>query len=167
MTHQNTLRIARGRPSDLPEVSRLLRETWHDTYDDLLGYETVCKLSRRWHGVKALAPSLADATTLFLVAELNDTLVGHALATPSDDGVVIVNRLYVLPRVQGKGIGWQLLKRIERAFSGTPALRLEVERDNTRAVRFYKGQGFAIVDERSGCLSRDDGIPVLVMEKSL
>jgi hypothetical protein len=30
-------------------------ETWHDTYDPLLGRERVTEITNRWHAVEALA----------------------------------------------------------------------------------------------------------------
>ncbi len=167
MKHSNILHIRRAQPVDLPGVSGLLRQTWHDTYDGLIGRDRVRHLSERWHSIKALGGSLENAAALFLIAEHNGNLAGHALATPSDDGVVLLNRLYVLPKAQGRGIGRQLLRRIETQFAHAPCIRLDVERDNARAIRFYEKQGFIAVDRRNNCLDAEDGIPVVIMEKRL
>ena len=52
--------------------------------------------------------------------------------------------LFVAPAARGRGIGAKLL---DTAKALHPLLTLGVYRQNARAVRFYRRQGFAVVEE--------------------
>ena len=65
-------------PDDLPAVRALLVETWHDTYDALLGAERVTEITNSWHSIENLGRQLDVPDTSFLVAEEDGAIVGHA-----------------------------------------------------------------------------------------
>ena len=58
-----------------------------------------------------------------------------------------VDQLYVLPEVQGRGVGNELLQVAMRAFD---RLQLWTFQRNLRARRFYEARGFAFVEETDG-----------------
>jgi len=68
--------------------------------------------------------------------------------------------LFVEPGFFGRGIGSALLKR---AIDGKKSLRLNVYRDNERAVRFYLRHAFRIT---SGGVNTENRLPYLEMEWS-
>ena len=45
---------------DLPAVRALLVETWHDTYDALLGAQRVTEITTDWHSIKNLRRQLGQ-----------------------------------------------------------------------------------------------------------
>jgi len=58
-----------------------------------------------------------------------------------------IEQLYVLPEVQGCGVGSELLQIAKRAFD---CLQLWTFQRNLRARRFYEERGFALVEETDG-----------------
>ncbi|WP_370154287.1 N-acetyltransferase family protein [Ferrovibrio sp.] len=155
------VRIRDAVQEDIPAVSRLLAETWHDTYDVLLGAARVAEITRRWHALDVLAAQLGVRGTAFLVAETEDTLAGHGLAMWRD-GHLHLARLYVAPKCQRRGVGRQLLAALADRFPGATGIRLEVEKGNVKGVGFYRQAGFTATGE-----SVDDGAVILAMEKRL
>jgi ribosomal protein S18 acetylase RimI-like enzyme len=147
---------------DLEQVRRLLVETWHDTYDPLIGPEKVTAITAQWHAPEVLARQIETPDSLFLVAFHEAELVGHALAQFRQPPIVMLLRLYVLPRRQRRGIGGRLLDAVVEAYPGATALRLLVEADNPKGVSFYKAHGF---EERGEQL--EDGMKSLRMERML
>lgn len=148
--------------ADIPAVSRLLIETWHDTYDALIGVAKVNAITARWHAPDALAQQLDAASTCFLVAEVDHALAGHAYADARALPRLRIARLYVLPAWQRRGIGHALLAALCDRYPSADRLALEVEVDNAKGVAFYRREGFTETGQMS-----EDGVRLLLMEKTL
>ena len=58
-----------------------------------------------------------------------------------------IDQLYVLPQVQRRGVGSELVQVAKRAFD---CLQLWTFQRNLRARRFYEARGFALVEETDG-----------------
>jgi ribosomal protein S18 acetylase RimI-like enzyme len=153
---------------DLQAVRDLLVETWHATYDRIYGAERVTEITDDWHSIASLKARLARPNAEFLVADDGKLIGGMAYAAATKDpAVVMLHQLYVLPRLQGKGLGAMLLNEIEESFPEARAFRLEVEPANGNAVAFYKANGFVEIGGTGNCGGADSGIPALVLEKLL
>ena len=148
--------------ADLEQVRQLLVETWHDTYDPLIGPEKVTAITGQWHAPEVLARQIEAPDSVFLVALHGEDLVGHALAQSRQPPIVMLLRLYVLPRWQRRGIGGRLLDAVIEAYPGLTALRLSVEADNPKGVSFYTAHGFELRGEHA-----EDGVSTLRMERML
>ena len=80
----------------------------------------------------------------------------------ADKGCVKLNKLYLLPALHGQGLGRQMLEhvctRAER--QGAREVRLQVNKQNTRAIRAYGRAGFqvreAVVADIGGGFVMDD-----------
>ncbi|UNF29389.1 hypothetical protein MNL13_00980 [Bartonella krasnovii] len=46
--------------SDALEISRLLVETWHDTYDAVLGADVVTAQTDKWHNIEAISDQIKN-----------------------------------------------------------------------------------------------------------
>lgn len=156
------LLIRRATPQDAEDTRRVLVETWHDTYDLLLGSEKVTEITGRWHGVDVLTQQIGSPDALFLVAEHSSQLVGHAFARIPQPGVLFLFRLYVLPTWQRRGVGARLLGSVVERHPGAARMRLNVEAENGKGVAFYRQHGFTVVGERV-----EEGLHSLQMEKPL
>jgi len=149
-------------PEDVAAVSSLLIETWHDTYDSLLGRDKVDEITQLWHAPAVLQQQLKQPRISFLVADSAGQIVGHAFASAWNLPALEIARLYVRPDVQRQGIGNRFLDALIALYPGANKLSLSVEKFNFRAVAFYLSQGFVILEE-----AVEDGSVILFMEKTL
>ncbi len=102
--------------ADLQAVHELLVETWHATFDDILGRETVDAVTGRWHSIAALKANLKRPYSEFVVADNGEGGIdGMAFASQSEDGAASLHQLYVRPETQVQGIGTMLLAEVEMA----------------------------------------------------
>lgn len=161
-----TVAIRSARREDLAEISALLGVTWHATYDGIYSADRVADITSRWHSVDNLANGL-DRPGLFLVAVENGRIVGTLSLEPACGGGLKLERLYVRPDAQGRGIGRRLLDAGLAAYPDATAIGLEVEPANTQASRFYERQGFAATGNTGDCGGSGDRIPALVMSRGL
>lgn len=151
--------------ADLEAIQRLLRETWHATYDAAYGAAEVARISGQWHAAEVLAGQLDLPGAVFLVAEQNGAIIATSLAHEIEPGVIKLSRLYVLPSNQSRGLGARLMRETLVGFDPANQVRLEVAELNTGAIRFYERQGFKL----AGTVEYDGG-PVersLIYERRL
>lgn len=149
-------------PDDAEATRRVLVETWHDTYDPLLGPAKVAEITGQWHTAGVLAGQIGEPGASFLVAEHAGRLIGHALAREPQPGVLFLSRLYVLPAWQRRGVGARLLGAALERHPGAAVVRLNVGAENGKGVAFYRRHGFVAVGEQAR-----EGLRSLRMEKAL
>ena len=154
--------IRRAVPRDAEETRRVLVETWHDTYDPLLGSEKVAEITGRWHAVEVLTQQIGLPNALFLVSGHPGRLTGHAFARMPQPGVLFLSRLYVLPVWQRQGLGTRMLEAVVEQHPGAAWMRLNVEAENKKGVAFYRRHGFTVAGERT-----EEELRSLQMEKAL
>jgi GNAT superfamily N-acetyltransferase len=63
-----------------------------------------------------------------------------------------IDQLYVLPRVQARGIGTEFLKVAQGSFA---RLQLWTFQRNLQARRFYEARGFSLVEETDGARNEE------------
>ena len=160
-----TLQIRPATHDDLPAVSALLGETWHATYDGIYGRERVADITARWHSPDALAKDLSKPDHQFLVAVDGARIAGTISIGMACGGGVKLDRLYIHPSAQGRGLGPSLLDVGLGAFAPETKITLEVEPANATAIRFYERNGFAVTGRTSDCSRSGDGITALVMTR--
>lgn len=154
--------------TDIPAVRALLEETWHATYDTLLGRDVVTDITRRWHAEEVLAAEIGRAGQVFLVADVDGQIAGTASAKATGTGEVDLNRLYILPHYQGRGLGKALLAASLAGFPAARAVSLEVHPNNAPAIAFYARAGFAELSRGNACGGDiAAGVAHMVMRKNV
>jgi ribosomal protein S18 acetylase RimI-like enzyme len=152
---------------DLAAIRALLVETWHATYDAIYGAAKVTEITDQWHSIASLRTRLTRPNSEFLVADDGKRIGGVAFAEGADGGeLVVLKQLYVLPGLQGRGIGGMLLDEIIESFPEARAIRLEVEEQNKRAIAFYEANGFVRYGD-AGEHTSASGEPTLVYRRPL
>ncbi|WP_128477311.1 GNAT family N-acetyltransferase [Halorussus pelagicus] len=150
--------------SDVAAVRRVARESWHETYDDLLGTDAVEEVVDDWYDLYRLRQSVEREDGLFLVAEREagggdddkgETEAellgfGQSLLDGENDGAAELPRLYIHPDHWGEGVGTALAERIESwaADRGAERVRLVVLADNEVGNAFYESRGYRTVGSR-------------------
>jgi ribosomal protein S18 acetylase RimI-like enzyme len=153
---------------DIEAVRALLVETWHATYDAIYGAERVTEITNHWHSLPSLKARLTRPNSEFLVADDGKQIGGMSYAEADETGKsVMLKQLYVLPSLQGRGIGGMLLDEVVESFSDAKLIRLEVEEQNAKAIAFYAANGFRQVGRTANCGADQSGIPALIYEKPL
>ena len=151
-----TIAIRTAQPSDAQALAILGAATMLETYADKVPGPDIVSHCVHRHSVATYTAWLADPAVCTWVAEAAmGALVGYLVLMPSthpaaDPGELEVQRIYVLSRFHGAGLGHALMDRaiITAAERGAPRLVLGVMKANTRAVAFYGRQGFRVVGAR-------------------
>ena len=157
----NNTRIVRATRDDTATIERLARLTWPATFRDILGADQIEYMLDMMYSPRALEAQM-DAGHEFHLLLLADPVepdtyaggslrfravgyVSHQLqAVP---GATKIHKLYVLPAYHGRGLGRQLIDKVENLArrAGQSALKLDVNYQN-RAISFYEHLGFERVE---------------------
>ena len=101
-----------------------------------------------------VSKTIREAQTLVSIEE--NRIIGVVCFTED-----FLEALFVEPAFFGRGIGTALL---ERALENKKSLRLNVYRDNQRAISFYRRHAFRITSEG---IDTGNRLPYLEMEREL
>ena len=118
---------------------------------------------RAWEGgilpLLTERPGMRESEQRRLAQVVSETL--GRISVVEVDGVVVawcsraarrayIPYLFVMPELQGNGLGTMLLRRVETILEleGADRVQLETPADNVLAVRFYEKQGYRILAMR-------------------
>ena len=135
---------------DWPLILDVWVASWRATYPEIDFEARRDWLMRRVRKCEALG------AVTFCLLDAQSTLAGFVMINPSDGWL---DQICVAPHQFGAGVGASLLSA---ARNVSPRLiRLDVNADNARAIRFYERDGFLRVGRGANTLS---GRETIVME---
>ena len=139
-------------------------------FEDLYSIEEVCfqppeRFTRRY-----MRDLIATPDTATWIAEDRGRMVGFAILewTIQRAGVVAyIATLEVLPEFRSRGIGAELLRRLEGSANAERAVKiwLHVDAENTAAIRLYERMGYQNTGRADNYYARNR--PAAIYAKSL
>ncbi|MEA3206977.1 MAG: diamine N-acetyltransferase [Chthoniobacter sp.] len=149
--------------ADIPLLRDLARRIWGTSYAEMLTPEQIEYMLAWMYSPEKIAAELADGV-LWEIALLETEPVGYLAIT--FQGQAELNKLYLLPEHQGRGLGQSMIARALEvaAARGCGELRLRVNKQNSRALRAYERAGFrvseSLVSDIGGGFVMDDYVLV-------
>ena len=133
---------------DAALLRSLAEHIWRESYAGVVSAEQMAYMIERMYSQETIARELGEGVCWELV-RLDAEAAGYHSITFGADGVAKLNKLYLLPALQGRGLGQEMLWRVfalavER---GAREVRLQVNKANLRAQRAYERFGFRRIDE--------------------
>lgn len=148
------------RSAGIEDVDRLAlvgAATFLETYAGRLDGAAIVAHCQKEHAAATYAHYLNDGGSAWLVeAKAGGAPIGYALLAKADlpgsrpEGDLELKRIYSFARFHGSGLGRALMDAVvEHArWAGAARLLLGVNKENRRAIAFYRKQGFEPVAER-------------------
>ncbi|MEN9973300.1 MAG: hypothetical protein RIS20_1647 [Bacteroidota bacterium] len=132
--------------TELHILETLARRIWPHTYSDIISTEQMEFMLNWMYSTETLSQQWRDGHEFYLISKDNTDIGFIALEQAGHE--LKVNKVYVLPEIQGSGAGKQLMdKAIERAKAkNCTHIFLQVNRAN-KAKFFYDNLGFTIRSE--------------------
>ncbi|MBU1395623.1 MAG: GNAT family N-acetyltransferase [Gammaproteobacteria bacterium] len=141
--------VQRLTAADVDAVSALAKTVWQATYPPLIPQAQIDAMLADRYAPQRVREQLGDPRQAWWVARREHVLAGfaHALLDESD---CKLDKLYVHPAQQRRGIGAALLRAVEDWARRQQVRRLwlQVNRGNTQAIAAYEKYGFRVVDSR-------------------
>lgn len=115
---------------------------------------------------RRLGQAVSDTLSRIIVAEVDGVVVAWCSRSARRSYIPF---LFVMPELQGHGLGSMLLRRMESMLEleGAERVHLETPADNVRAVRFYEKQGYRILAMRPDGRAAHEPLMSVHLEKHL
>ncbi len=138
--------LRKAKEEDLPIIRTLAEETWPSAYGDIISQEQITFMLDKMYNQGELREQLLHGHHFIVASELKED-VGFAgfSVINSETRTFKLHKLYVLPKMHGKGVGKVLMNEVvsQVKAQGGEFLQLNVNRAN-KAANFYEKAGFKI-----------------------
>lgn len=138
--------LRKAKEEDLPIIKRLAEETWPSAYSDIISQEQITFMLEKMYNQGELLGQLLHGHHFMIASELNEDIgfAGFSFIN-SETRTFKLHKLYVLPKMHGKGVGKILMNEVvsQVKAQGGEFLQLNVNRAN-KAKDFYLKTGFKI-----------------------
>ena len=147
LSFNNMIRLLKR--DELHVVQEVAHATWPSTFSEILTLEQIEYMLNWMYNNQQLVENFEKGHAFYGFFE-NDKILGfmEVEASIQASSVLKIHKLYVLPSLQGSGIGQQLIHQaiVSAEVHNNNSVILNVNRFN-KAVTFYQKLGFTILKE--------------------
>lgn len=144
-----SLAIRFASEAEIPALRALAERIWRVSYAEMITPEQIDYMLTWMYAPGTIAREMAEGV-VWEIASLDGEMVGfHSCTLAAAENRLKLNKLYLLPELQGSGLGQQMLERVHTlaAQRGARQVWLQVNKQNARALRAYERAGYVV--ERS------------------
>jgi GNAT superfamily N-acetyltransferase len=148
-TQPNALQIVPATGEHLPAISELAGVIWRACYPGIITHAQIDYMLARMYSLDVLRDEIRSQGIRYDCLLVDGKLAGFASYGPtSEPGVMKLHKLYLLPELQGRGLGSRLLQQVEHEVRSGAGRRLilSVNKRNAKAIAVYQRNGFRIVE---------------------
>lgn len=164
------MQIVEATTDHIYNIQVLSNVIWPATFSNILSQEQISYMMDMMYSTSSLEKQMKELNHHYLLAEEDGEYLGYLSYELNYKGMPItkIHKIYVLPSVQGKGVGRLFINVVSELAlkNNNTLLSLNVNRYN-KAIDFYKRMGFDFftnenIDIGNGFLMED-----YVMNKDL
>lgn len=154
--------IRKAETADARRLADIAYRAWESGIYPLLTQQAGIKEAEQ----RRLTQAVAETLSRIIVAEVDGIAVAWCSRSSRR---AYIPFLFVMPELQGHGLGSMLLRRMESMLEleGADRVHLETPADNVRAVRFYEKQGYRILALRPDGRAAHEPFMSVHLEKRL
>jgi len=133
---------------DIETLRQLARKIWTEAYADLLSPEQITYMLHLMYSYKTIENEMHNGVMWEFIQE-GETHVGF-ISTTIEGTALKLNKLYIIPSWQGKGLGQQALDHVKQTArnKGLKSLYLTVNKGNCNAIKAYEKAGMCRIDSK-------------------
>lgn len=127
-------------------IAQIAEQSWRTGYAGILSDQQIDFMLNKAYVEQDFEGAMALGNTFFLIK--SEEMEAGFITLLLQNDKLRIEKLYLLPSVQGKGLGKALIDfAAEHALnSGIGVLELNVNRGNKHAYAFYVKQGFVVTE---------------------
>lgn len=139
--------VTKAKVEDALIIHDLVHQIYYPTYKDILSKEQIEFMLDKSYTIAALQASMNSNQDFYLLKE-GEEFLGFMALSVNTAKVLRIEKLYLLPEMQGKGCGKLLIDFAQDIAknTGLSTIELNVNRGNN-AYYFYLKQGFKVTQE--------------------
>lgn len=128
---------------NISSIQSMADEIWRDHYPEIIGMEQVEYMLGRFYSREGMLQQMRDGQQFYRVM-LDGQPKGFLAIEARGEGNYFLNKLYIDTREQGRGLGQAIWQNLLLLLSDLREMRLQVNRQNYKAINFYFKVGFVI-----------------------
>ena len=145
------IKIKQATTNNIGLIREIAEKTWFDTYREILSSEQMDYMFEMMYSVDSIKRQMTELNHVYFIAWLQDKPLGYVSVEQQNDTLFHLQKLYIIPEGQGKGLGKILINKAfefarEHAKGEACALELNMNRAN-KALFFYQKMGMHISDQ--------------------
>lgn len=129
----------------LPEVKSIAHRTWPSTFSQILTKEQIDYMLEGMYALDTLQSLVKDKGHHYVLAKDETGYLGFCAYehNVNQTNKTKIHRIYLLPEIQGKGLGKLLLNHVVKQAKAKNeiAVYLNVNKFNEKAIQFYERIG--------------------------
>ena len=129
-------------PSDIPLIYQLAEKIWHAHYPDIITRQQINFMLQSRYSEEAIRQGMESGEKFFLAYQ-DDIPVGYASIEQKPE-YCYLHKFYLDVSKHRTGIGQQFFNYLLQHTDTTKPVKLQVNRQNIKAVNFYFKAGFTI-----------------------
>ncbi|MEC5127480.1 GNAT family N-acetyltransferase [Verrucomicrobiales bacterium BCK34] len=135
-------------PSEAESVEAMARAIWPAVYSGIISAAQITYMLDWMYTPETIRTEIEEKGVSWFWIESANERVGFAAGGPlTEDGNYPLHKIYLLPEVQGTGLGSLTMNELSARVKaqGGKRIRLRVNRGNTVALDFYGRNGFKLI----------------------
>ncbi len=165
----STLSLRFADIEDINTIGFLAQQIWPSTYKNILSADQINYMMDLFYSPASLKKQMKEEKHQFILIEDGEGTLGFAsYSKTKNTSIYKLHKIYVLPTLQGKGIGKAIIDFIVENIKplGAKALQLNVNKFN-KARNFYERLGFTVIHEEDIDIGNNYFMNDFVMEKEI
>ncbi len=137
-------------PGDVPFIRALAERSWNAAYPGIISQDQIAYMLDWMYSEQRLTHEIETRRCDYVLFRRENETVGFAAYGPGEEDLELhLHKFYLLPELFGTGLGTEALKLLveEAEDMGAYQISLRVNRQNERAIRCYRRNGFEISHE--------------------
>ncbi len=132
--------------SDIQQIESIAKIVFHEIYDAYTPVEFVEEFITKNQSVEAIQSQIENDNYQYFLLKISGTVSGY-LGIQTKENTLVLSKLYILKEYRGQNIGQKTLEFINQyaVNNEIEAIELEVSKENEKAIRFYKDDGFQYI----------------------
>ncbi len=158
-------------PADCPLVNHIAAQIWAPTYSHLMSPEQLAYMFEMMYSPSNLLKAMTEGGQTFLIFSHEGLDVGYVSYETLPDHDFYLQKIYLLPSLQGRGTGRRMLElllaHLREVDPAAGRLGLNVNRQNLKAIWFYLRNGFEIVSRRDHHIGNNYYMNDYILERDI
>jgi diamine N-acetyltransferase len=156
--------------ADFETLSQLGEKIWREHYSKIISMSQIMYMLSGRYAPDNLRSYLNAEDRWLKLVWLGDSAVGYcSYSITTAESEMKLEQLYLLEECRGKGLGLMMMNHVEAEARklGLKLLMLQVNKQNTDSIAFYRKAGFAVKEEATFDIGNGYVMNDYVMEKLL
>ena len=133
---------------ELRKVAELADEIWHECFVDIISLEQIDYMVEKFQSLDAMCSQIENQKYSYAAIYDNGELCGY-IGTKPEEEKFFLSKFYLRSDKRGTGMASEMMRFVfyEAKFYGKKSVYLTVNKQNERAIKFYKKMGYEIIDK--------------------